>query len=65
MRADRKPWERPIWQKRAFRLWRRWVLVGLLRKEGLRYIVPPREWDTEMAEAAIARGQELAKEHGW
>jgi len=53
-------YERLFW-----RLWRRVVLVAVLRRGHYRFIVPPREWSQERADWAIARGRELAAEHGW
>lgn len=42
--------------------------VSVTRREAARgrfLIVPPGEWEQDEADAAIRRGQELAREHGW
>lgn len=63
---------RPRWQRVLFRWWRLGVYSRLpgknrhgLTRKGYRYVMPPREWSQETADFAIARGQDLAKEHGW
>jgi hypothetical protein len=58
---DARPWI----VRMSWRLWRKVVLVGLLRQEKWRYIVPPREIDQDSMDAAIRRGRELAEKYGW
>lgn len=54
----------PRWKRTLWRLWRTQILVRFVDRRWI-YILPPREWSQETADAAISRGQELAKEHGW
>ena len=63
---------RPGWQRWLFRWWRLNVKVRLpgndrhgIPHDSYRYIVPPREWSQETADAAIKLGQEKAEKYGW
>ena len=56
---------RPWWQRVAWRSWRKVILVGVLRQKRWRYIVPPREIDQAMMDAAVERGRELAQRYDW